>query len=120
MGLNFKRMYYYVPRCPNCNSRVTGRYLKEPWIENDRHFIIRDCFKKGEIVSLVSRVPYRNCYCEECGYTWHYDVEVKLISKKRLEEEKAARFTNERYVEFLKKNPKKKTGFIRKIIGFGG
>lgn len=115
-----KKFYYYVPKCPHCGSRITGRYMKEPWTEEDRHFIIRDCLKNGEIITLVQKVPYRNCYCEECGYTWHYDVVGKLISKERFEEEKRVRFTNERYAEFIRENPKKKSGFFRRIIGFGG
>lgn len=114
-----KRLYYYVPKCPNCGSRITGRYVKEPNQYENKIYAMREYLKHGEIVSMIDDVPYNNCYCEECGHSWHYIVTSKLISKERIEEEKTVRFTKERYIEFNKEHPKKKAGFMRRILGFG-
>ena len=112
-----KRLYYYVQKCPKCRSRLTGEFKKMPKNEDDAIFVKRQHLKNGELIEFVEEVPYENVYCENCGHTWHYVVEEKWISKKRKEEEKKARLTLVRLLEFNKEHPrKKKKSFARKII----
>lgn len=110
-----KKIYYYVQRCPECGSRLTGRYIKMPRSENDQIYTERESLKAGELIRFAEEVPYNNCYCESCGHEWHYDVTGKLISKERIEEEKSARRTPERFAEFAKTH-KRKT-LLQKILG---
>lgn len=112
-----KGIYYYVPRCPNCGSRVTGRYMKEQRNADDTIYVMKNSLKHGELITFVPNVPYENCYCEDCGHEWHHNVDLKWISKERIEEEKKARDTLKRYLEFEKKYPKKKKSIFKKIFG---
>lgn len=118
MKINLKGFYYYVPPCPNCGSRVTGRYVKEPRKKEDMLYTERESLKHGELIKFLPFVPRTNAYCEECGYEWAQTVDAKWISRERIEEEKRVRGTNRRYVEFMKENPKKKPSFLHKICGF--
>lgn len=112
-----KGMYYYVQRCPKCGSRKTGRYMKEPRNIDDAEYTMRNSLMHGEIIEFLPEIPYDNCFCEDCGHEWHYDVGAKWISKERIEEEKRARETYKKYVEFNKKHPKKKKSIFKKIFG---
>ena len=112
-----KKLYYYVQRCPNCQSRITGRYIKMPKNENEQIYTERESLRAGELIKFAQEVPFNNCYCEECGYEWHYEVTEKLISEERIEEEKTARRTPERFAEFIREEKNKKKTIIQKIFG---
>lgn len=112
-----KAFYYYVPKCPNCGSRITGKYVKEQKKEDDARYIMETSLKHGELITFVPNVPYENCYCENCGHEWHYNVDVKWISKERIEEEKIARGTEKKYRNFILNYPKKKKPLVKKIFG---
>lgn len=112
-----KAIYYYVPRCPECGSRLTGKYVKEPRRLEDAVFIMKESLKNGELITFVPNVPYENCYCEECNHEWHYEVTGKWIPKTRIEEEKKVRKTLERYIAYNEKYPKRKKSLLKKIFG---
>lgn len=111
-----KRLYYYVQRCPKCGSRITGEFKKRPKQIDDEIYSQRQHLKNGELVQFVDEVPYENCFCEECGYMWHYNVEAKWISSKRKEEEKKARMTLPRLLAFNEDHPKKKKKWYKRIL----
>lgn len=112
-----KKVYYYVQRCPKCGSRVTGEFKKRPKFYDDEIYSQRQHLKNGELVQFVDEVPETNCFCEECGHMWQYNVEAKWISKERKEEEKKARMTLPRLLEFNEEHPRKKSFLLRKIFG---
>ncbi len=113
-----RTLYYYVPPCPNCGSRVTGHYVKEPRLKDDALYQERESLSHGELIRYLPREPFNNAYCEDCGYEWSQRIEGKLFSKERVTEEMRVRKTNLRYAEFMKENPKKKPSFLHKIFGF--
>lgn len=98
MSIQFKKKYYYVQRCPNCKSRVTGRYiLKRKWHNQiDMDYMELNSLKNGELIKFLDDDFINNCYCEDCGCEWHYDVVGRLISKDRFIEECQVRGTKER------------------------
>lgn len=112
-----KSLYYYVPPCPACGSRVTGRYLKQPWTSGDTAYKTKESLQHGELIRFLPKEPMNNAYCEECGYEWPQRVEAKFFSKQRIAEEMSIRGTNRKYAEYMEKNPKKKRGIIRNIFG---
>lgn len=65
----------------------------------DREYAERMSYKNGEIVKFASKEPVKNVFCLTCGHTWGYNVRVSLITEEALEEEKAARCTEEKYQE---------------------
>lgn len=113
-----RKIYYYIPTCPDCGSRRTGKYVKEPSSAETAQYIMRQSLRHGELITFLPEVPFTNCYCEECGYEWHYDVVGKWISPRRIEEEKVARNTNQKYIAFNRKYPRKKKSLFRKIFSF--
>lgn len=122
-----RHLYYYVPPCPSCNSRKTGRYIKDSRF--DREYAERMSYKHGEIVKFAFTEPLKNVFCCTCGYTWGYTVRAKFLTDQELEEEKEARGTAEHYAEMdearreqyerkRKKrtslNPRKDKAYVRK------
>ena len=114
-NLKSKKRYYYVQRCPECKSRVTGRYFKRPKYATDAIYLERASLSHGELITLVDQVPHRNCYCEDCGYEWHYEVEGLLISPERYYEEGEVRGTRKRLIKFDEEHPKKKN-LLKSVI----
>lgn len=118
MKFKMKSFYYYVPPCPNCGSRITGRYVREPRNKENMLYTARESLAHGELIRFLPFVPRTNAYCEECGFEWPQRVDAKWISKERIAEEKRVRGTNRRYTEFMEQNPKKKPSIFHKILGF--
>lgn len=108
-----KKKYYYVQKCPKCSSRVTGRYLPRPRYETDAIYLERNSLIHGELIQLVDYDIFNNCYCEDCGYEWRYDVIGRLISPERFAEEQSVRKTKERLMMFNEEHPVKKKGFLK-------
>jgi hypothetical protein len=96
----FKRVihvpYYYVPPCPVCNSRITGRYLR---VHRDTvsDWEIDESLRNGEIAKPNITGAPQNAFCLDCGYEWIADIELKFFSLARRDEEKTARHTREVY-----------------------
>lgn len=86
--------YYYVPPCPKCGSRMTGRFVKEHG-DADTEFIVRESLKHGELVSPAAEIPDKNLFCAECGYTWEGQVHMRFITFAQMQEEIEARGTKE-------------------------
>ena len=100
-----KKPYYYIPPCPCCNSNQTGHYVKELGL--DPSFTVRESLKNGELAIAVREIPYENVFCLECGFTWHQDIKIKMLSLSQIEEQKQLRGTAEYYntVTFKEKSP---------------
>lgn len=85
--------YYYVPPCPVCGSRMTGRFIKQH-NDVDTQFAIKESLRHGELVSPVSEIPEKNLFCVECGHTWSGPVPMRFISHAEMMEEREARNTD--------------------------
>ena len=114
------KMYYYVPPCPECGSRRTGRYLRKPYFPDAgaEKYMIRQCLENGELVKLVKWVPQKNAYCEDCGHEWEQEIHTAMVSTEKIQEEIAARGTDILLSEYNKINPKKKKTILGKVFGF--
>lgn len=114
-----RHIYYYVPPCPKCGSRRTGRYMRQPRVfPGDQWYVQTESLGSGELVRFAKRVPDNNCYCEDCGNEWHHLVTSRFMTEAEIQEEKKARCTNERYYRYLEENPKKKKTIFGKIFSF--
>lgn len=90
MGI-FKRPYYYVPPCPRCQSRKTGRYVKNPVVKQDKGYIFEESLKNGEIVEETDIVPVENAFCCDCGYEWSCYIETIWLTPQEILKQKKAR-----------------------------
>lgn len=88
------RPYYYVPPCPECNSPITGQYMKLHR-ETDTEWQINEALRHGELIKALNTVPDRNCFCVNCGHEWFYSIDLALISTKELNIEREKRLTAE-------------------------
>ncbi len=113
-----KHLYYYVPPCPMCGSRRTGRYVIEPRNAQDARYTMEQSLAHGELIRFCARDPFRNCYCEDCGYEWPANIHGTWVDGNRVAEEMDARDTVARYAAFEEENPKKKKTIFGKIFGF--
>lgn len=115
-------MYKYVPPCPECGSFCVGRYVKEPFREEDRDYMEEQSLKYGEIIRFCDSIPGENLFCVECDHEWHGYVETKWISKEELEQEIKRRGTRYAYEELMeekeesKDSSKKKKGLMRRLF----
>lgn len=76
------RAYYNVPKCPACNSRMTGRYIKS---SGEDEQIIEDALKNGELVKPVKvAIPQDNCFCIDCGFEWSQEIPVSFVTSKKI------------------------------------
>ena len=115
LGIFSLRTYYYIPPCPKCGSRVTGRYRAKTIDYDD---VELDSLKHGEIVRPASAEPIKNAFCCDCGYTWGCTASLKLWSVDRIQEEKEARGTDEAYRELLEIMRIQKKGALKKGYHF--
>lgn len=113
--------YYYVPPCPSCGSRATGRYLKSHRAPDDE-YIADASLKNGEVVILRPEVPGNNAFCLTCGCEWPEYVEARFMTLEKIDEEKAARSTKEimAHEKEEKKGMKKKRGVFHTVTRFIG
>ena len=87
--LYFLRTYHYVPPCPKCGSKKTGRYI---YVLNTINInkLIADNLKCGELTKPVVGFGDDievNAYCEECDTQWFAKIEEFPLSKKIIEKE---------------------------------
>lgn len=89
---HIKKIYYYVPPCPLCQSTITGHFIRLQR-DNVSEWQITEALKHGELVHPVHEVGRNNCYCLKCGCQWSGDVETKFLSVAEIEAEKEKRLT---------------------------
>ena len=113
-----RKPYYYIPPCPRCGSRMTGRYV----VGNntyDYEWMINESLRNGELISITDFEPENNAYCADCDYEWESPVQLKMLSIEQINEEKRERHTGEilrvRYEEIKEENKNK--GMIARVIG---
>lgn len=112
--------YYYVPPCPFCGSKMTGRYLKSHWAADDE-YVADTSLKNGELVVFRPEIPSKNVFCVNCGHDWTEYIESRFMTLEEIDKEKAARSTNEiRAQEREEKKGKKKRGVLHTIARFIG
>ena len=85
-----RKPYYYVPKCPKCGSRVTGRFVRAR-NDNDAEWLIDESLRNGEIVSPMPKVLSENCFCCECNATFKADTELRWLNLDELDKEKIDR-----------------------------
>ena len=51
-----RKIYYYIPTCPDCGSRRTGKYVKEPSSAETAQYIMRQSLRHGADY-LLPEVP---------------------------------------------------------------
>ena len=109
-------IYYYVPPCPVCGSRKTGRYVRQPLTTGDMLYVERESLRNGELVRFAVHIPEKNAYCDECGYEWGCSIRARLMPRERIIEEQAARDSAAMYAACLGRSPVKKS-FLKRITG---
>ena len=103
-----RHFYYYVPQCPKCGSRKTGRYMKMPFTGSG--YTKEDSLKNGEWVRFAKEEPIKNCFCITCGERWPGKVRLKWWPFERIQEEIKMRETEPAYQQMLKEQGKSETG----------
>lgn len=99
-------LYYYVPPCPRCGSRKTGRYLRITFMNHGKS--VEESLRHGEIAREVSTVPYENCFCEDCDYEWHSRVLARMLTKAEYDEEIRVREIRAKQKAYREQNGDKK------------
>ena len=94
-----KHPYYYVPPCPVCGSRCTGRFVRRP-VKNSL-YVEEESLKNGEIIRFCQGFPQDRVFCVDCGHEWEFRVLIKFLTREEISEEKKARGTEEAYEELL-------------------
>ena len=112
------QIYYYVPPCPACGSRKTGRYVRKPLTAGDMRFVETESLRNGELIRFASHVPDKNAYCEDCGHEWECGISARLVPRGMIMEERAARGTAAKYAAYLESSSGKKRSVFGKIFGF--
>ena len=119
LGNIIKKPYYYVPRCPSCGSRATGRFVKAGRGQ-DPDWMQMEGLRNGELIMPASEKFQKNLFCNDCGHTWHGDVELVMAPLPRITMEKEARGTEPLRQDMLQKqrDERGKKGVISKFLGF--
>lgn len=97
-----KYPYYYVPPCPHCGSRKTGRYVREPLYRPE--YVKEDSLKHGEWIRFLDSIPRDNVFCLSCGNEWPAKISLKLMTQKEIQDEKDARETEGFYLQMTGKD----------------
>ena len=103
-----RHFYYYVPPCPKCGSRKTGRYMKMPFTGSG--YTKEDSLKNGEWVRFAKEEPIENCFCMTCGTNWSGKVSLKWWPFDRIQEEIRARETEPVYQQMLEEKGMEEPG----------
>lgn len=118
---HIKKPYYYVPPCPNCGSKITGRYIK---LNRDTvsDWQVAESLKNGEIVkpllmeSRTGSVP-NAAFCLSCEHEWDPEISLQFFSLAEIEEQKDLRHTREMYTEFAEDKKEKASKFSKTTLG---
>ncbi len=109
-----RHMYYYVPPCPRCQSRRTGRYVRKPF--TGAGYMQRESLKAGELIRFLPSEPKKNAYCEACGYEWPCYIRLKWLTTDEMHEEQKARNTAPRYEAFVAETSSVQPSFWERIL----
>ncbi len=96
-----RHIYYFIPPCPKCGSRRTGRYMRKPYMSAGS--IRKMNLNAGELVRFEQEVPDRNLYCADCGHTWRGTAQFKFWPKDKIREEADVRGTEKIYEKYVKR-----------------
>lgn len=103
----FRHIYYYVPPCPRCGSRKTGRYIRAPFTGSG--FTKEESLKKGELIRFSVEEPINNGFCVACGNEWPVRVKTKFLTYAQIQEEQIARDTKSLYEQYLNQKARNKS-----------
>lgn len=116
-----KKPYYYVPPCPRCQSKATGRYMKMSKWKNDNDWMVNECLKKGELVVLMPEIPEDNAFCLSCRFNWPQPIQMTWETNRFIKQQKEDRQTNvilkELREEAMAEDEKKRYKTIRHFVG---
>ncbi len=114
--------YYYVPPCPACGNRMTGRFVKAHRAP-DAEYIENMSLKNGELTMVYPPGGKYNCFCALCGFTWNSPIYAKWFTLNEIGEEKIARnidrILREKKNDEIEKHKRRKP-IISTIAGFFG
>lgn len=116
-----RHLYYYIPPCPVCGSRRTGRYVRRPF--SGAGYMMEKSLKAGELIRFRSKEPEKNAYCEKCGHEWPCLVETKFLTKEEMLDEQEARGTIEPYEQIQERKQMQNfesRGFLGRLFGKPG
>ena len=82
----------------------------------DAEYLMKNSLRHGELIRYSDGEILNNCYCEECGYEWRYEVIGRLISRERFEEEGRVRGIQEKLKEYYNEHPERKRGILKSAI----
>ena len=98
----FRKPYYFVPPCPVCGSRSTGRIqahtLDETYVEVEslkNGEIVR--FREGTVFDPKRAASLPDAFCVLCGHEWRAGVKAVWMTAEQIEAEKKARGTKGAY-----------------------
>lgn len=114
-----RKPYYFVPPCPKCGSRATGRYVRE---SSSSDWIIGEALRHGELVR-PAKGKENVAFCLECNYEWSEYIQMEWFTLEEIEEEKSARMTEPILQEYKleqRKERKKEKGGLFNYKKFNG
>lgn len=97
-----KKFYYMVPRCKECGSYKTGRYVVPPRFHKE--YMMIESLKNGEIIQFRAKEPLKNAFCLNCGHEWIQKVEISRLSAEEKEEQIIRRGTEEMLNDYIERN----------------
>ena len=118
-----KTPYYYVPPCPECGSKMTGRFISH-FTEYDDRWSVVNGLKHGEIIGFKGEEikDEHTAFCVECNHTWLEYIPLRMYSQTAIQKEKEIRHTNELWEDITeeikaeKKEFKKNHGVATRTI----
>ncbi len=110
-----KHNYNYVPPCPCCGSRATGRFVKQKKFDKDNRWFMEESLKNGELIMLVPKVDGTMGFCYNCEYVWPARIQNVWLTDSELMAERTARGTDALYDAI--KNPPNKDQKVSPIVG---
>jgi hypothetical protein len=84
-----RKPYYYVPPCPQCGSRATGRYVRD---SSSSDWVIEESLRHGELVR-PAKGKENVAFCLDCNYEWFEYIQMEWFTHEEIQEEKIARMT---------------------------
>lgn len=87
------KIYYYVPPCPECGSKATGRFLSVR--ERDQTWALREALKNGELAQIAPSNAALNLFCIDCGHEWAGEVKMTFKMPASIAQERVDRHTDE-------------------------
>ena len=100
----FKKRYHYVPPCPRCGRKKTGRFLFMMNTYNGVEKAISDCMANGELVKIRTsfQSQYENAYCEDCGCEWNANIQDIPATEEQIRHQMDIRGITKESVESVK------------------